>query len=55
MRHNVYKGPEDREQVSLFNKTKSKSSIKIFRVTLLQQILNASHVNLMTEINVCKR
>ena len=27
---------------------------KKFRVTFLQQILNASHVDLMTEINVCK-
>ena len=43
-----------RELVSLFNRTKSKLSIKTFRVTLLQQILNASHVDLMTENNVCK-
>ena len=36
------------------NRTKSKLSTKKFRVTLLQQILNASHMDLMTEINVCK-
>ena len=38
----------------MFNRTKSKLSIIKFRVTLLQQILNASHVDLMTEINVFK-
>ena len=48
------KKPEDREWVSLFNIIKSKLSIIKFRVTLLQQIVNASHVDLMTEINVCK-
>ena len=50
----MYKGPQDREQVSLFNRTKSKLSIIKFRVTLLQQIWYASHVDLMTEMNVCK-
>ena len=38
----------------MFNRTKSKLSIKKFRVSLLQQILNASHVDLMTETNACK-
>ena len=38
----------------MFNRTNSKWSIKNFRVTILQQILNASHVDLMTQINVCK-
>ena len=39
----------------LFNRSKSKLSIKKLRVTLLQQILSVSHVDLMTEINVCKK
>ena len=38
----------------MFNTTQSKKSIIKFPVTLLQQILNASHVYLMKEINVCK-
>ena len=38
----------------LVNRTKSKLFIKNLRVTLLQQIFNASHVHLMTEINVSK-
>ena len=33
----------------MFNSTKSKLLIKNFRVTLLQQILNANHVDLMSE------
>ena len=37
------------------NTTKSKLSIIKFRVTLLQQILNASNEDLLTEINVRKR
>ena len=37
----------------MFNRTKSKLSIKKFRVTLLQQILNTSHWK-VTEVNVCK-
>ena len=45
----MYKGPEDRDEVDLFSRTKSKLSIKKFRVTLLPQILNASHMYLMTE------
>ena len=44
---------KDRRIESLFNRTKSKLSIKRFRVTPLQQILNASHWK-VTEVNVCK-
>ena len=38
----------------VLNRPKSKLSMKKFRVTPLQQILNASHIDLMAEINVCK-
>ena len=40
-------------KVSLFNRTKSKLSMKKIRVTFLQEILNASRWK-VTEINACK-
>ena len=38
----------------MFNRAKPKLSIINFHVTFLQQILNASHVDFIPEINVCK-